>query len=285
MIMTKQDGKQKKRFLPGLWLAAALLMLSLITGCGKGGQNAQKEPPQAAPEKTEFELAEPEQDLAKELLEAAGQHPEQLQEIAESVLQSAGEDPEGVQDLVNAILQTAGEDPENAQNLAESVLEAAGADPEEAKAAADKAKEALSSETVSGQAKEDSKPAKEESKSAKEKKNPAIDEDGWYDSKDEVALYIHTYGHLPGNYITKKEAQKLGWPGGSLEPYAPGMSIGGDYFGNYEKKLPKVKGVDYHECDIGTAGRKSRGAKRIIFSDDGRIYYTDDHYETFTQLY
>ncbi len=301
MIMTKQDRKQKKRFLPGLWLAAALLMLSLITGCGKGGQNAQNEPPQATPEKTEFELAEPEQDLAKELLEAAGQHPEQLQEIAESVLQSAGEDPEGVQDLVNAILQTAGEDPESAQSIAEAVLEAAGddpeeaqdianavleaagEDPEEAKAAADKAKEALSSETVSGQAKEDSKPAKEESKSAKE--NPAIDEDGWYDSKDEVALYIHTYEHLPGNYITKKEAQKLGWPGGSLEPYAPGKSIGGDYFGNYEKKLPKVKGVDYHECDIGTAGRKSRGAKRIIFSDDGRIYYTDDHYETFTQLY
>ena len=111
------------------------------------------------------------------------------------------------------------------------------------------------------------------------------DRHGVYDSKDEVALYIHTYGHLPGNYITKKEAQKLGWPGGSLEPYAPGKSIGGDYFGNYEKKLPKVKGVDYHECDIGTAGRKSRGAKRIIFSDDGRIYYTDDHYETFTQLY
>ena len=121
--------------------------------------------------------------------------------------------------------------------------------------------------------------------SSKQESKPAIDEDGWYDSKDEVALYIHTYGHLPDNYITKKEAQKLGWPGGSLEPYAPGKSIGGDHFGNYEGLLPKVKGSSYRECDIGTAGRKSRGAKRIIFSDDGRIYYTDDHYESFTQLY
>lgn len=112
---------------------------------------------------------------------------------------------------------------------------------------------------------------------------PAIDEDGWYDSKDEVALYIYTYGKLPGNYITKKEAEKLGWSGGGLDPYAKGKSIGGSYFGNYEGLLPE--GHNYTECDIDTAGKKSRGAKRIVFSDDGLIYYTDDHYETFTLLY
>ena len=50
---------------------------------------------------------------------------------------------------------------------------------------------------------------------------PQIDEDGTYTTKDDVALYIHTYGHLPDNFITKKDAQALGWPGGSLEPYAP----------------------------------------------------------------
>ena len=110
----------------------------------------------------------------------------------------------------------------------------------------------------------------------------AIDEHGSYTTKDDVALYIHTFGKLPPNFITKKEAQKLGWSGGSLEPYAPGKCIGGSYLGNYEGILPEGK---YRECDIDTLGKKSRGAKRIIYSDDGRIYYTDDHYKSFTQLY
>lgn len=112
-----------------------------------------------------------------------------------------------------------------------------------------------------------------------------IDEDGWYDSKEEVALYIHTYGHLPGNYITKKDAEALGWPGGSLEPYAPGKSIGGGRFGNYEGLLPDAPGRKWTECDIDTAGARSRGAKRIVFSNDGLIYYTGDHYESFELLY
>lgn len=112
-----------------------------------------------------------------------------------------------------------------------------------------------------------------------------IDVDGTYTKKDDVALYIYTYGELPHNFMTKKEAQKLGWEGGSLEPYAPGMCIGGDYFGNYEGLLPEKKGREYHECDIDTLGAKSRGPKRIIFSNDGLIYYTADHYESFTLLY
>lgn len=109
-----------------------------------------------------------------------------------------------------------------------------------------------------------------------------IDENGSYTTKEDVALYIHTYGKLPSNFITKKEAEKLGWTGGSLEPYAPGKCIGGSHFGNYEGLLPDG---NYKECDIDTLGKKKRGAKRIIYSDDGRIYYTPDHYETFEQLY
>ena len=109
-----------------------------------------------------------------------------------------------------------------------------------------------------------------------------LDEDGSYNSRDEVALYIHLYGKLPSNYLTKKEAQALGWSGGSLEPYAPGCSIGGSYFGNNEGLLPKGS---YTECDIDTVGKKSRGAKRIVFSSTGEIYYTEDHYESFTLLY
>lgn len=113
----------------------------------------------------------------------------------------------------------------------------------------------------------------------------AIDKDGSYTSKEDVALYIHTYGKLPSNFISKKDAQALGWSGGSLEPYAPGKSIGGSSFGNYEGSLPAKKGRKYTECDIDTQGKSSRGAKRIVFSNDGLIYYTGDHYKTFELLY
>ncbi|MBR3561017.1 MAG: ribonuclease [Oscillospiraceae bacterium] len=112
-----------------------------------------------------------------------------------------------------------------------------------------------------------------------------VSEDGVYDSKEDVALYLYLYGHLPCNYITKKEAETLGWTGGSLEPYAPGKCIGGGRFGNYEGRLPAAEGRRYTECDIDTLGAKSRGAKRIVFSNDGLIYYTGDHYETFELLY
>ena len=107
----------------------------------------------------------------------------------------------------------------------------------------------------------------------------------WYYSKDDVALYIYTYGKLPDNFITKSEAQDLGWSGGSVEKYKKGAAIGGDKFGNYEGLLPKKSGRKYYECDIDTKGKNSRGAKRIIFSNDGLIYYTSDHYESFTLLY
>ena len=110
-----------------------------------------------------------------------------------------------------------------------------------------------------------------------------IDADGSFTTKEDVALYIHIYGCLPDNFITKNEARKLGWEGGGLDPYAPGMCIGGDRFGNYEGLLPEDR--DYTECDIDTLGAKSRGAKRIVFSNDGLIYYTEDHYESFELLY
>lgn len=134
---------------------------------------------------------------------------------------------------------------------------------------------------------EDLPPAEknEPSEDAAEPEQAAIDEDGEYTSREEVALYIHTYGKLPQNFIKKNEAKKLGWEGGSLEPYAPGRSIGGDRFGNYEGLLPEAEGRRYTECDIDTMGRSSRGAKRIVFSNDGLIYYTGDHYKSFELLY
>ncbi|MCM1063280.1 MAG: ribonuclease [Eubacterium sp.] len=112
-----------------------------------------------------------------------------------------------------------------------------------------------------------------------------LPEDGSYTTKEDVALYIHLYNHLPPNFITKKEAEALGWSGGSLEPYAPGKCIGGSRFGNYEGLLPQADGRSYTECDIDTLGADKRGAKRIVFSNDGLIYYTEDHYESFELLY
>ena len=114
----------------------------------------------------------------------------------------------------------------------------------------------------------------------------AISEDSTYTSKEDVAEYLHTYGHLPSNFIKKKAAQKLGWVSseGNLWDVAPGMSIGGDYFGNYEGNLPEAEDRDYYECDIDFDG-SYRGAKRIVYSNDGLIYYTEDHYETFELLY
>ncbi len=109
-----------------------------------------------------------------------------------------------------------------------------------------------------------------------------LDEDGSYTTAADVALYLHLYGELPDNFITKNEARDLGWSGGGLEDYAPGMCIGGDRFGNREGLLPEG---NYHECDVNTLGEDSRGAERLVWDDEGNIYYTGDHYESFEQLY
>ena len=116
-----------------------------------------------------------------------------------------------------------------------------------------------------------------------------IDEDGHYTSKEEVTLYLYTYGKLPSNFITKKEAENLGWKkkdgeAGQLHVVAPGMSIGGSSFGNYEGLLPEKKGRKYFECDINYV-KGNRGAERLVYSNDGLIFYTGDHYESFEQLY
>lgn len=111
-----------------------------------------------------------------------------------------------------------------------------------------------------------------------------IDKNGTYSSRDEVAEYLATYKQLPSNYITKNEAEDLGWIAskGNLATVAPGKSIGGDNFSNREGRLPKKSGRKYYECDIDYV-KGTRNAKRIIFSNDGLIFYTQDHYETFTQ--
>ncbi|MBR0473304.1 MAG: ribonuclease [Methanosphaera sp.] len=113
--------------------------------------------------------------------------------------------------------------------------------------------------------------------------NTTVIESGEYITADEVAAYIKQYHKLPSNYITKKEAQSLGWKGGPLKSYAPGKSIGGDVFTNRQGILPHIESK-YIECDIDANGT-SRGAKRIVYStQDYKVYYTEDHYETFKEI-
>lgn len=112
-----------------------------------------------------------------------------------------------------------------------------------------------------------------------------LEEDGSYTSKEDVSLYIDTYGELPDNFITKNEAYDLGWNSkeGNLWDVAEGKSIGGDRFGNYEGILPEEDGRQYYECDIDYEGGY-RNSKRIVYSNDGLIFYTEDHYETFEEI-
>ena len=122
------------------------------------------------------------------------------------------------------------------------------------------------------------KPTKAPTEAPKQKAGPITE-------PQDIVDYLYEYGELPDNFITKKEAQALGWD--SSENYvgdvAPGKSIGGDRFGNYEGLLPKKSGRTYYEADCYYEGRK-RNACRVVYSNDGLYFYTDDHYETFTEM-
>lgn len=107
-----------------------------------------------------------------------------------------------------------------------------------------------------------------------------------YFTPDDVALYLYAFGELPPNYLTKDEARDLGWVSseGNLWEIGWGLCIGGDVFGNRERLLPGKSGRTWYECDVNYFGGY-RGAERIVFATDGLIYYTDDHYESFSLLY
>ena len=111
--------------------------------------------------------------------------------------------------------------------------------------------------------------------------NISIAEDKAYFEKDDIVEYLKTYKKLPKNYLTKKEAKKLGWipSKGNLWDITDKGVIGGDYFGNFEKNLPDA---NYKECDVNYYGGK-RGAERLIYDEDFNIFYTNDHYKTFTK--
>ena len=100
-----------------------------------------------------------------------------------------------------------------------------------------------------------------------------------------VTDYLKENGELPEYYITKKEAQREGWVAkeGNLCDVLPGRAIGGDIFTNREKTLPVKKGRIWYEADINyDCGR--RNARRVVYSNDGLIFVTHDHYKNFEEI-
>lgn len=106
-------------------------------------------------------------------------------------------------------------------------------------------------------------------------------EDEYYYSKEDVAAYIHQYNKLPENYINKKEARELGW---EVDEDSD-LVIGGDNFANREGLLPEKEGRRYFEADLIEGYSDHRGPSRLVYSNDGLVFYTYDHYNSFERLY
>ena len=97
--------------------------------------------------------------------------------------------------------------------------------------------------------------------------------------------YMKQYGHLPSNYISKAVAQKLGWDSkkGNLRNVMPNSIMGGDKFSNRKGLLPASSGRVWFEADINYTGGY-RNTQRLVYSNDGLVFVTYDHYKTFYEV-
>ncbi|MBQ4090287.1 MAG: ribonuclease [Clostridia bacterium] len=115
---------------------------------------------------------------------------------------------------------------------------------------------------------------------------PSIDAGEATDSgTDGADYYVKHYGRLPDNYITTNEAKGIGWirQEGNLDVVAPGKTIGGDKYMNKNHHLPEQYGRIWYEADINYSGG-FRGDQRIVYSNDGLVFATHDHYKTFIAI-
>ena len=89
---------------------------------------------------------------------------------------------------------------------------------------------------------------------------------------------------FPDYYILKEEALTKGWkPGKWLSNFVPEkMIISGRYY-NDNQHLPQSVGRVWYEADINYKSGKRNG-QRILWSNDGLIFVTYDHYETFYEI-
>ena len=116
----------------------------------------------------------------------------------------------------------------------------------------------------------------------------AVEESGLYTTKDSVAAYLCKFDKLPANYVGKDKGIALyesktgnAFSKWNFNPWTTiNVMIGGDKFSNNEGLLPEGS---YHEADVEYSA-KNRGTKRLVYQPDCVIYYTADHYETFTKM-
>jgi len=116
----------------------------------------------------------------------------------------------------------------------------------------------------------------------------AVEESGLYTTKDSVAAYLCKFDKLPANYVGKDKGIALyesktgnAFSKWNFNPWTTiNVMIGGDKFSNNEGLLPEGS---YHEADVDYSA-KNRGTKRLVYQPDCVIYYTADHYETFTRM-
>ena len=103
--------------------------------------------------------------------------------------------------------------------------------------------------------------------------------------KNGADWWLYYKKRLPNGYITKEQAEKLGWKKrkGNLSRVAPGRVIGGDRYFNKNKKLPEKNGREWYEADVNY-GSGYRKTDRIVYSNDGIVFYTKDHYKTFYEI-
>jgi len=108
------------------------------------------------------------------------------------------------------------------------------------------------------------------------------------ESANPVVDSLRTTGQLPSNYVTKSQAVQQGWrPGKALGNSVPDGQLGGDIFGNTTNVLPSAEGRTWYEADIGINNLMSRAKQpgtRLLYSNDGLLYVTPDHYESVTLI-
>ncbi len=100
-----------------------------------------------------------------------------------------------------------------------------------------------------------------------------------------VDAELFYFKRLPGYYVNKNIAYSAGWKKKhkQLDDVLPGKMIGGDRYYNDDNKLPVAPGRLWYEADIDYTGGK-RNRKRILYSSDGLIFVTYDHYQTFYEI-
>ena len=104
------------------------------------------------------------------------------------------------------------------------------------------------------------------------------------ESANPIVDSLRQTGKLPSNYVNKDVAALDGWkPGKALNNYVSGGQLGGDVFKNTTNVLPNAPGRVWYEADVGlnnTMARSKQPGSRLLYSNDGQVYITTDHYKT-----